>query len=60
MSPNSPYEISTYMNLALDSSIPIFVVLLWCNGPVEDGTLGLRVDEGTSGRNVDDDALSSE
>ena len=33
---------------------------LWCNGPVEGGTLCLRVDDGTSDRNVDDDALSSE
>ena len=34
--------------------------MFWCNGPVEGGTLSLRVDDGTSGRNVDNDALSSE
>ena len=36
------------------------LVTLWCNCPVEGGTLGLRVDDGTSDGNVDDDALSSE
>ena len=35
-------------------------LLLWCNGPVEGGTLCLRVDDGTSGRNVDNNALSFE
>ena len=35
-------------------------IMLWCNGPVEGGTLGLRIDDVTSGRNVDDDVLSSD
>ena len=33
---------------------------VWCNGPVEGGTLGLRVVDGTLDRNVDDDELLSE
>ena len=31
----------------------------WCNGPVRDRSLCLQADIGTSGRIIDDDALSS-
>ena len=41
-------------------SIFTFDLIFWCNGLVEGGTLGLPVDDGTSGGNVDDDALSSD
>ena len=33
--------------------------MLWCNGPVRDRSLCLQADVGTSGRIMDDDALSS-
>ena len=34
-------------------------VVFWCNGPVRDRLLCLQADIDTSGRIVDDDALSS-
>ena len=37
----------------------LFVFIFWCNGPVGDCSLCLQADIDTSGRIVDDDALSS-
>ena len=35
-------------------------IVIWCNGPERGCSLDLQVDVGTSGRNEDDDALSSD
>ena len=36
------------------------LILFWCNGPKRGCSLDLHVDVGTSGRNEDDDVLSSD